>query len=162
MESSSHEEVPLVDSTNPPLDPVEPTAESSPEPETMKEEEIQPPEFPFNIEEDIFQNYGNTSMYPREKRPPVPRDPISPPDKASLQEAIKGVTAVMNSEWVHEGEMSFEAIQIQTPLYTLPCFIQGTTISAHYSPTVRANIMSASFALSHLSDNPLLPTSRSL
>jgi hypothetical protein len=38
----------------------------------MEEEEIQPPEFPFNIEEGVFQNFGNTSMYPREKRPPVP------------------------------------------------------------------------------------------
>ena len=58
--------------------------------------------------------------------------------------------------------MSCEAIRIQTPLYTLPCFIQRTTISILYSPTVGANIMSASFALSHLSNNPLLPTVRSL
>ena len=78
----------------------------------MEEEEIQPPEFPFNIEEDVFQNFENTSTYPREKRPPVPKDPITPPDKASLREAVKGVTAVMNSEWIHEGEMSLEAIRI--------------------------------------------------
>jgi len=49
-------------------------------------------------------------MYPREKRPSVSRDPVTPPDKASLQEEVKGVTTVMNSEWVHEGEMSLEAI----------------------------------------------------
>ena len=128
----------------------------------MEEEEIQPPEFPFNIEEDVFQNFGNTSMYPREKGPPVPKETITPPDKASLQEEVKGVTAIMNSEWVHEGEMSLEAIRIQTPLYTLPYFIQGTAVFVLYSPTIGANIMSASFALSHLSDNPLLPTSRSL
>ena len=73
-ESSRHEEVLLVDSTNPPPNPTEPTTESSPELETMEEEEIQPSEFPFNIKEDVFQNYGNTSMYPREKRPLVPRD----------------------------------------------------------------------------------------
>ena len=162
MESSRHEEVLLVDSTNPPPNPIELTTETSPEPETTEEEETQPPEFPFNIEEDVFQNFGNTSMYSREKRPPVPRDPVIPPDKASLQEAIKGVTDVMNSEWVHEGEMLTEAIRLQTPLYTLPYFIQGTTVSAHYSPTIGANIMSASFVLSHLSDRPLLPTSRSL
>jgi hypothetical protein len=160
-ESLSHEEVPFVDSTNSPPNPIEPTTEFSNKPETMEEEEIQPPEFPFNIKEDVFQIYRNTSMYPCEKRPPVPRDPVTPPDKASLQEAIKGVTAVMNSEWVHEGEMTIEVIRVQTPLYTLPCFIQGTAISAHYSPMVGANIMSASFALSHLSDNPLLLTSRS-
>ena len=113
--SSSHEEVPLVDSTVPSPTQVEPTIEPSPEPETTEEEEIQPSEFPFNIEEDVFQNFGNSWMYPLEKRHPVPRDPITPPDKASLQEEVKGVTAIMNSEWVHEGEMSLEAIRIQTP-----------------------------------------------
>ena len=128
----------------------------------MEEEEIQPPKFPFNIEEDIFQNFGNTSMYLREKRPPVPKEPIPPPDKASLKEAVKGVIAVMNSDWVREGEMSPEAIRIQNPLYSLPCFIQGTAVSVLYSPTVGANIMSACYALSHLNNNPLLPTSRSL
>ena len=101
-------------------------------------------------------------MYPHEKRPPVPRDPITPPDKASLKEAVKGVIVVMNSDWVHEREMSPEAIRIQTPSYTLRCFIQGTAVSVLYSPTVGANIMSACYALSHLNDNPLLPTSRSL
>ena len=107
-----NEEVSLVDSTLPGPIPIEPTTDLSPEPETMEEEEILPPEFPFNIEEDVFQNFRNTSMYPREKRPPVPKDPITPPDKASLWEAVKGVTAVMNSEWIHEGEMSLEAIRI--------------------------------------------------
>ena len=76
--SSSHEEVPLVVSTSPSPTHLEPTTEPSPEPETMEEEEIQPPEFPFNIEEDGFQNFGNTSMYPREKRPPVLRNPVNP------------------------------------------------------------------------------------
>ena len=101
-------------------------------------------------------------MYPHEKRPPVPKEPIPPRDKASLKEAVKGVTTVMNSDWEHEWEMSPEAIRIQNPSYSLPCFIQGTAVSVLYSPTVGANIMSASFALSHLSDDPLFPTLRSL
>ena len=105
-ESSSHEEVPLVDSTSPSPTHIEPTTEPSLEPETTEEEEIQPTEFPFNIEEDIFQNFENTSMYPLEKRPPVPKEPIPPPDKASLKEAVTGVTTVMNSELLHEGEIS--------------------------------------------------------
>ena len=54
VESSSHEEVPLVDSIVPSPTQVEPTIEPSPELETTEEEEIQPPEFPFNIEKDIF------------------------------------------------------------------------------------------------------------
>ena len=84
-------------------------------------------------------------MYPHEKRPPVPKEPIPPPDIASLKEAVKGVMAVMNSDWEHEGEMSPEAIRIQNPSYSLPCFIQGTTVSVLYSPTVGADSMSASF-----------------
>ena len=116
VESSSHEEVPLVDSTSPSPTHIEPTTEPSPEPETTEEEEIQPPEFPFNIEEDIFQNLGNNSMYPREKRPPVLKEPIPPLDRALLKGAVKGVTAVMNNNWVDEGELSPEAIRIQTPL----------------------------------------------
>jgi len=82
----------------------------------MEEEEIQPLEFPFNIEEGIFQNFGNTLMYPREKRPPVPKNPVAPLDKASLKEAVKGVTTVMNSEWVHEGEMSLDSNSNSIPL----------------------------------------------
>ena len=69
-ESSSHEEVLLVDYTNPPSDLVEPTTESSPEPETPKKKEIPPLEFPFEFEEDLFEYFGNTTNYPHVKRPP--------------------------------------------------------------------------------------------
>ena len=61
-----------------------------------------------------------------------------------------------------KGKRHSVAIQIQSPSYTLPCFIQETVVSVLYSPTVGANIMSASYALSHLSNNPFLLTSRSL
>jgi len=54
VESSIHEEVPSVVSTSPSHTHVEPTTEFSPDPEVMVEEEIQPPEFTFNIEEDVF------------------------------------------------------------------------------------------------------------
>ena len=53
-ETSSHEEVSLVASMSPPRTHIEQTIEPSPEPETTEEEEIQPPEYPFNIEENIF------------------------------------------------------------------------------------------------------------
>ena len=52
--SSSYEEVLLVESTSRTTTHLEPTTEPSPEPETTEEEEIKPPEFPFNIEEDVF------------------------------------------------------------------------------------------------------------
>jgi hypothetical protein len=100
-------------------------------------------------------------MCPHEKRPPVPLDPIDTLDKASLKESIKGLTSIMSSEWV-QGELSFEVIQFQTPPLTIPYFIQGIVVSARYNLVVGVNINSTSFALSHLSKNPVLPTTRSL
>jgi hypothetical protein len=91
----------------------------------MEEETIQPPDFPFEFEEDLFEGFGNTTNYPHEKRPPVPLTPIDPLDKASLKEIIKGLTSIMSSEWVQEGESSSETIQIQTPSLTIPRFILG-------------------------------------
>ena len=75
-------------------------AKPSPKPEDPEEEEILPPEFPFIIEVDIFYDFGNTTLYPLQKRPPVPSDPPDDLNKASLRETVKRVAAVMNSEWV--------------------------------------------------------------
>ena len=75
-----------------------------------EEEEIPPPEFPFNIEEDIFYDFGNTILYPLQKRPPVPLDPPGDLDKVFLKETVKRVATVMNSEWIQEGETSSEII----------------------------------------------------
>ena len=92
----------------------EPSAEPSPEPEDL-EEEIPPLEFPFNIKEDIFYDFGNTTLYPLQKRPPVPLDPPSSLDKASLKVTVKRVVAIMNSEWIQEGETSSKIIQFHAP-----------------------------------------------
>jgi hypothetical protein len=162
LEPSSHEEVPLVESTALLLTYPDPSFELSPELEIMEEEEIQPPDFPFEFEEDLFENFGNTSNYPHEKRPPVSLNPIDPLDKASLKDVIRGLTSVLSSKWGQEGEHSSEAIQVQTPSLTIPCFIQGTAVSTLYNPVVGVNIISSSFALSHLSENPVLPTTRTL
>jgi hypothetical protein len=143
--SSSHEEVLLDDSTSPSPTPIEPTTEPSPELETTDGEEIQPLEFPFNIEEDVFQNFGNTSMYAREKRPPVPRDPITPPDKASLQEAVKGVTDVMNSEWVHEGRCHTKQFKFKPPCTPFP--ISSKELLSQFSIAPRSEQISCQHLL---------------
>ena len=95
-------------------------AEPSPKPEDPEEEEILPPEFPFNIEEDIFYDYGNTTLYPLQKRPPVPLDPPGNLDKVFLKEIIKRVAVVMNIEWIQEGETSCEIIKFHAPSLTIP------------------------------------------
>nr|BAD15604.1 hypothetical protein [Oryza sativa Japonica Group]BAD16511.1 hypothetical protein [Oryza sativa Japonica Group] len=49
------------------------TIECSTEPWEMKEEEIQPSDIPFQFKGDLFEDYGNTSNYSVQKRPPVPQ-----------------------------------------------------------------------------------------
>ena len=66
----------------------------------MEEEEIQPPEFPFEFEDDLFEDFGNTSNYLYQKRAPVPIGPVEPLDKALLKEMVRDLTTVMSNEWV--------------------------------------------------------------
>ena len=76
----------------------------------MEEEEIQPPEFPFEFEDDLFEDFGNTSNYLYQKRPPAPIGPAEPLDKSYVKEMVRDITAVMSSEWVQEGELSSEPL----------------------------------------------------
>ena len=138
------------------------SARPSPEPEDPEEEEILPPEFLFNIEADIFYDFGNTTLYPLQKRPPVPLDPLGGLDKASLGVTIKRVTAIMSNEWVQEGETSSEIIQFHAPSLTIPCSIEGTAVMALYNPTVGVNIISALFASDRLGERRVTPTTKYL
>ena len=91
VQPSSQEEVSIAEPIHSLVTHDELSARPSPEPEDPEEEEILPPEFPFNIEEDIFYDFGNTTLYPLQKRPPVPLDPPSSLNKASLKETVKRV-----------------------------------------------------------------------
>ena len=137
-------------------------AEPSPKPEDPEEDEILPPEFPLNNEEDIFYDFGNTMLYPLQKRPPVPLDPIRSLDKASLKETVKRVAAIMNSEWIQKGETSSKIIQFHAPSLTIPCFVKGAAITAFCYPTVGVNIISASFSSDYSGERHVTPTMKSL
>ena len=62
--TSSQGDAPLAESTHPLVTHTDSPAEPSTKLEDPEEEEIIPPDFPFNIEEDIFFDYGNTMLYP--------------------------------------------------------------------------------------------------
>jgi len=68
----------------------------------------------------------------------------------------------MSSEWVEEAKLSSEEIQILTPSLTIQCQLYKIMVDILYNPTVRANLMSASFARTYLGDEPLAPTVKSL
>jgi hypothetical protein len=80
----------------------------SPEPKDL-EEGFQPLDFSF-FEDDIFEDFGNTSNYGCQKRPSVPVTPSEALDKEFLRESIKELTAIMSNEWSKEVEHSSKEI----------------------------------------------------
>jgi len=72
-------------------------------------EGFQPSDLP-PFEDELFEDFGNTSNYSCQKKPPVPVTPHEPLDEESLRESIKELSAIMSSEWVEEVEHSFEEI----------------------------------------------------
>nr|CAD39980.2 OSJNBa0032B23.4 [Oryza sativa Japonica Group] len=95
-----------------------------------EEEEIHSLEIPFQFEEDLFEDYGNTSNYSCEKRPPTKVNSNDPLDKAMLKETVKKLTIIMSNEWLREGELSSESIQIRCPASTITCLIGGRTATS--------------------------------
>ena len=89
-------------------EPIASIGRPSPEPEDP-EEGFQP--LIFCISRMIFfKDFGNTSNYLCQKRPPVSITHLDPLDKEFLKESIKELTAIMSSEWVEEAEHSSEEI----------------------------------------------------
>jgi hypothetical protein len=86
---------------------------------------FQPPDLPY-FEDKFFEDFGNTSNYMCQKRPPVPVTPLESLDEEFLRESIKELTAILNREWVEEAESSSEEIHICIPSSTIHCKIQGT------------------------------------
>ena len=99
----SHEEVSLAKAN-----PIASVGRPSPEPEDP-EEGFQPSDLSF-FEDDLFEEFGNTSNYSCQKKPPVPVTTLDPLDKEFLRESIKELTTIMSSEWIEELELSSEKI----------------------------------------------------
>jgi hypothetical protein len=68
----------------------------------------------------------------------------------------------MSNEWLREGELSLEPLQIKHPSSSIRCRIRDQDVIALYNPTVGANIMSDNFALAFLGGEALAPTGRTL
>ena len=70
--------------------------------ETSEEEDPSPPEFLQSIELDVFEDFGNTSRYFCQKRPPSPVTPTDPSEENFLRETIQELTTLINNEWLQE------------------------------------------------------------
>ena len=77
-----------------------------PSPEPTMGDDMQVSTFPFQFEEDLFEDYGNTSNYHCQKRPPTPVTPPDPLEECYLRETMRKLTMIMSTEWLQEVETS--------------------------------------------------------
>ena len=140
------------------------TPEPSPElkPETPEEEDSLPPEFLRSIEYDLFEDFGNTSIYFYQKRPSVPVTPMDPSEVNYLGETIQELTTLISNEWLQEVELSLTPIHLNSPSSSFHCRLRDQNVEALYNPTIGANLMSNEFALAFLGNYKLTPTGRHL
>ena len=82
---------------------------------TSEEEDPSPPEFLRSIEPDVFEDFGNTSRYFCQKRPPSPVTPTDPLEENFLRETIQELTTLISNEWLQEGESSLTPIHLNSP-----------------------------------------------
>jgi hypothetical protein len=98
-----HEEALATESEFIEIQSIDSTPSSSAETESLKGEEIQPLEF-----YDLFKDFGNTSDYFYQKRPPVPITPTELSKKEFLRETIK-------QRMAERGTVVFETSSNQLP-----------------------------------------------
>ena len=67
---------------------------------TSEEEDSIPLEFLRSIEPDVFEDFGNTSRYFCQKRPPSPVTPTDPLEENFLRETIQELTTLISKEWL--------------------------------------------------------------
>ena len=130
--------------------------------ETSEEEDPSPPEFLRSIEPDVFEDFGNTSRYFCQKRPPSPVTPSDPLEENFLREMIQELTTLISNEWLQEGELSLSPISLNSPSSSFRCRLQDQNVDALYSPAIGANLMSDEFSLAFLGNYKLTPTDRQL
>ena len=103
--------------------------------QTQEDDEPYPSSFPFELEEDLFEDFGNASNLPVQVRPLVhsaPTEDDGPHNEPFLLEHIKGLSAIMSREWSTEAELSNEVARIIAPSDVPPCVLKKTILEAHY------------------------------
>ena len=132
----------------------------------MEDDEPRPSMFPFEIEEDLFEDFGNASNLPVQVKPLVHSSPFEdddgPHNDSFLFEHIKGLSAIMSHEWLAKTELSTKVARIIAPSDVLTCILKKTTIESHYSPTIEMNIISKALAEKLCPNESLIPSHKIL
>jgi uracil phosphoribosyltransferase len=109
------------------------------------------PNFLFDIEDDLFTDFGNISNYHFIKKPQQSRNFTTIDSKHSdevdfLKKITKELISVLSDEWLEESEFLNEIIRINSPSITIQYQLDKYPFETLYNLVVGVNIMSAAFA----------------
>jgi hypothetical protein len=122
----------------------------------------------LEFEDDLFDEYRDTSNYHTMRRPQKPRksssneEIIDPSEKAFLKKTTKELVSIISNEWLEKLELSSYVICLDSPSISIRCQLNKAPFDALYNPVVGVNTMSASFAHDLLKDMLLTPTTKLL
>ena len=87
------------------------------DPEPLEKEETPISDFMLKFEDELFDEYGNTSNYHTMRRPQKSRkssfheEPLDPSDEAFLKRTTKELVFIISNEWLEESELSSDVIR---------------------------------------------------
>lgn len=137
------------------------SSDSSPEIITMptesnSEEEDLPLEFPFIVEDHLFEDFGNASNYPTQPKPPS--DSLLPSDESLCNQNIEDLSAILSHQWTNEAELSENVPRIDDTVDRLNCQIGDWHTTCLYDPSINLNLISRAKLILNNRDPCLEPT----
>jgi hypothetical protein len=136
--------------------PSQPLAILNPEP--PEEEKTLILDFMPEFEDELFDEYGDTSNYHMMRKSKGSRNPpsiksLDPSKEDFFKKTTKELVPVLSNEWLEESELSPEIIRLDSPSVTIECQLDKAPFDSFYNSIVGVNIMSATFAQDLLKDN---------
>ena len=76
-----------------------------PIPDSVEEDQESALEFPFEIEDNLFEDFGNVTNYPLQARPSSRQRPDLPNEEFS-HEDLKDLSTILSHEWTMEAKVA--------------------------------------------------------
>ena len=86
-----------------------------PNPKPPEKEETPISDFMLEFEDELFDEYGNTSNYhtmrrPQKSRKSLNKEPLDPSEEAFIKKTTKELVSIISNEWLEESELSTDVI----------------------------------------------------
>ena len=84
----------------------------------------------LELEDELFDEYGNTSNYHTMRTPQKPRksssneEPLDPSEEAFLKKLRK--VSIISNEWLEESELFSDVIRLDSPSMSIHCQINSS------------------------------------